>query len=90
MNKDLLLIPILVAPLIPASIMGFTGYGWYYFATVFVFYMCFGLMEFLSKKFRNKTISQDIASTPSPLFWSIVGTWSFMHLGITLHWWCGR
>lgn len=85
-----MLIVALVAPLIPAVIMGFTGYGWYYFATVMTFYACFGFYEFLSKKFRDKTISQDIASTPTPLFWSVIGTWTIMHLFITLHWVLGR
>lgn len=85
-KADVLLIPALLLPLIPAVIMGINGYGWFYFLTIFVFYLCFGLFEFLSIKIRKKSISKDIASTPPTLFWFIIGTWFVMNFGIAVHW----
>lgn len=87
---DILIIPVLIAPLVPACIMGFTGHGWFYFLTVFTFYLCFGFFEWLSVKIRKRSISKDIARTKPSLFWSIIGTWTLMHVGITLHWWLMR
>lgn len=80
----------MLGPLVMGGIMGFSGYGWFYFLTVFTFYLCFGLFEFLSVKFRKKTISQDISRLPAPLFWGVIGTWTFMHVILTLHWYLGR
>ena len=83
---DILLIPVLILPLIPAAVMGFTGHGWFYFLTLFVFYLCFGLFEFLSIKFRKKSISKDIAETKPALFWAIVASWVVLAGGLSLHW----
>lgn len=84
--RDAIMIPALVLPLIPAVIMGFTGYGWYYFAAIFIFYLVFGLLEYLSGKNRGTPITKDIANTPSALFWSIIVTWTAMHILLTWHW----
>lgn len=87
---NIILIPALILPLIPAVIMGFTGSGWFYFLTIFTFYLCFGIFEFLSTKIRRKTISKDIAETKPALFWMIIGTWTLMNVGIAAHWWLMR
>ena len=84
--RDWVLIPALLIPIVPAVIMGFQGYGWYYALVWFAFYVLFGICELTSKKKRGKTISQDIASTPNPLFWSIVGSWVLLAGGLSLHW----
>ena len=88
--KDIILIPALLLPLIPAILMGLKGYGWFYAMVWGAFYVLFGICEMLSVKFRKKTISRDIASTPAPIFWSIVGTWILLALGLSLHWWLMR
>lgn len=84
--KDLILIPALLLPLVPAVWMGFNGYGWFYCIVWVAFYIFFGICEMLSKKFRGKTISRDIANTPPIVFWSIVGSWILLAGGLSLHW----
>jgi hypothetical protein len=84
--RDLILIPALLLPLVPAVWMGFKGYGWWYLIVWVAFYMFFGVCEILSKKFRDKTISRDIADTPPLVFWSIVGSWFLLAGGLSLHW----
>ena len=86
MKKADIFLLVLPLPLIPAAIMGFTGHGWFYFLTVFTFYVCFGLFEWISVKTRKKSISREIADTPTPLFWAIIVTWTLMQVGITVHW----
>ena len=88
--RDMLLLPVLVAPLVPAAVMGFTGSGWWYLITLVTFYACFGVFEYFSNKTRGTSISEDIARTKPTLFWWIIGTWTFMQTGITLHWWLSR
>ena len=88
--KDLILIPVLLAPLIPAILMGLKGYGWWYLIVWVAFYIFFGICEMLSKKFRGKTISRDIANTPNFIFWSIVGSWFLLSFGLSLHWFLMR
>ena len=90
MKKDLILIPVLIAPLVPAVIMGFQGHGWWYLLVWIAFYIFFGICEALSKKFRGKTISQDISKTSAPVFWAIVGSWFLLSVGLSLHWFWGR
>lgn len=90
MFKDFILIPVLLSPLIPAMIMGFMGYGWWYALVWVVFYIFFGICEILSKKFRGKSISKDISNTPTPIFWSIVGSWLLLACGLSLHWFLMR
>ena len=87
---DMLLIPVLILPLIPAVLMGLGGHGWFYFFTFFVFYLCFGLFEFLSIKIRKKSISKDIAETKPALFWSIVASWLVLAGGLSIHWFLMR
>jgi hypothetical protein len=90
MMKDLILIPALLAPLIPAVWMGFKGFGWFYTIVWVAFYIFFGICEMLSVKFRKKTISRDIANTPPIVFWSIVGSWFLLAGGLSLHWFLMR
>lgn len=87
---DFLLIPVLIAPLVGGVLLGLTSGGWYYFGTVFIFYLCFGLMEFLSTKFRGRSISKDIARSKPIVFWTIIATWMIMNVGIAIHWWMCR
>ena len=84
--RDFVLIPALLTPVVPAVIMGLKGYGWWYCIVWVAFYIFFGICEILSKKFRGKSISRDIADTPTPIFWSIVGSWLLLSLGLSLHW----
>jgi len=80
----------MILPLIPGVIMGFTGHGWYYFLTVFTFYLCFGFYEWRSVATRKKSISQDIGKVHKEkpwLFWFLVISWTLMHVAITIHWW---
>jgi len=86
MMKDLILIPALLLPLVPAVWMGFKGFGWFYCIVWVAFYIFFGICEVLSKKFRGKTISRDIANTPPVIFWSIIGSWALLSLGLSIHW----
>lgn len=88
--KDLILIPALLAPMVPAVLMGLKGYGWWYLIVWVAFYIFFGICEALSKKFRGKTISRDIANTPAPIFWSIIGSWLLLSVGLSLHWYLMR
>ena len=88
--RDWILIPALLIPLVPAVIMGMTGYGWFYMYVWIAFYIFFGICEMLSVKFRNKTISKDIAATPPALFWFIVGSWVILAGGLSLHWFLMR
>lgn len=89
--KDVLLIPGLLLPLMPAAIMGFKGYGWFYLGVWAMFYVAFGLLgELWSMKTRGKSISEDISDTPSWLFWLIVASWVLFPLVLILHWWMGR
>ena len=71
--QDAILIPVLLLPLVPAVMMGFKGYGWFYILVWVAFYVFFGICEMLSKKFRGKTISRDIANTPAPIFGELWG-----------------
>lgn len=87
---DMILIPALLVPLVPAIIMGFKGFGWFYLLVWVAFYIFFGICEMLSKKFRDKTISQDISSTPPKVFWFIIASWLILSLGLSLHWFLGR
>ncbi len=87
---DFILIPVLLAPLVPAVIMGLNGHGWFYTFVWIAFYIFFGVCEFLSKKFRDRTISQDIARTSPKVFWSIVGSWILLAGGLSLHWFLMR
>jgi len=87
---DLILIPALLIPLIPAFLMGRAGYGWFYLLVWIAFYIFFGICEMLSKKFRGRTISQDISKTPPKIFWFIVVSWLILSLGLSLHWYLGR
>jgi len=88
--KDKLLFGLLF-PFIPATIMGFMGYGWYYLATWFFFYLAFGIFgEWLSVKTRGKTVSNDISDTPMWLFLLIVSSWIIFPLILIVHWWMGR
>lgn len=82
----LALIIALLTPLLPALWMGFNGYGWFYAIVWGVFYVIFGICEGLSKKFRNKMISRDIADTPPFIFWSIIVSWFVLAGGLSLHW----
>lgn len=89
--KDALLIPVLLIPLVPATIMGFMGYGWFYLGVWVMFYVAFGLLgELWSKIKRGKTISEDISSTPMWLFLFIVISWVLFPIGLIIHWWMGR
>ena len=89
--KDALLIPALLLPLVPATIMGFLGYGWFYLGVWVMFYVAFGLLgELWSKKARGKTISTDISDTPVWLFWMIVGSWVVFPAILIIHWYMGR
>jgi len=87
---DIIIIPALVAPLVSAVMLALSGGGWYFFACVLGFYCFFGLCEFLSKKFRGRTISQDIARAKPALFWAIIGSWTLMHVVLSIHWWMCR
>jgi len=88
--KDLILIPALLLPLVPAVFMGLKGYGWFYLLVWIAFYIFFGICEMLSKKFRGKTISRDIANTPPVIFWSIIGSWFLLSGGLFIHWFLMR
>ncbi len=88
--KDFILIPALLLPVIPAILMGLNGYGWFYTIVWGAFYVIFGICEMLSVKFRKRTISKDIASTPAPIFWSIIVSWIIIAGGLSLHWWLMR
>jgi hypothetical protein len=84
--KNALLFGLLV-PFIPATIMGFMGFGWYYLATWFMFYLAFGIFgEWLSVKFRGKTVSRDIADTPLWLFIFILISWVVFPVILMVHW----
>ena len=87
---DFILIPALLLPLVPSVWMGLNGYGWFYCLVWVAFYIFFGICEMLSKKFRNKTISQDIAKTPPKIFWAIIGSWILLAGGLSLHWFLMR
>ena len=88
--KDKLLFGLLF-PFVPATIMGFMGYGWYYLATWVFFYAAFGIFgEWLSVKTRGKTVSTDISDTPKWLFWMVVASWVLFPLGLIIHWYMGR
>ena len=81
----------LVFPFIPAMIMGFMGYGWFYLGVWVMFYTAFALLgELWSKKTRGKTISADISDTPKWLFWMVVSSWVLFPLGLIIHWYMGR
>ena len=84
--KDLILIPALLIPIIPAIFMGLKGYGWFYLIVWCAFYVFFGLCEILSKKFRGKSISKDIANSPAYIFWSIIASWFLLSAGLFIHW----
>jgi hypothetical protein len=88
--QDIILIPALLIPIVPAVLMGLKGHGWFYLFVWIAFYIFFGICEMLSKKFRNKTISKDIAETPPYIFWSIVGSWLLLACGLSLHWFLMR
>ena len=89
--KDALLIPGLLLPLIPATIMGFMGYGWFYLGVWVAFYAIFGLCgELWSKIARGKTISNDISDTPIWLFVLVVVSWIAFPAMLIFHWWMGR
>jgi len=89
--KDALLIPGLLIPLIPAAIMGFMGYGWFYLGVWIAFYVIFGLAgELWSKIVRKKTISTDISDTPFWLFLLVVISWIAFPIALIIHWWMGR
>lgn len=81
----------LLAPFIPATIMGFMGYGWFYLGMWFIFYAAFGILgELWSVYVRKKTISQDISDTPMWLFLMIVASWIIFPAILIVHWWMGR
>lgn len=82
----LALVVALLTPLFPAVWMGFNGYGWFYLIVWVAFYIFFGICEMLSKKFRNKMISRDIADTPPIIFWSIITSWFILAGGLSIHW----
>ena len=89
--KDALLIPALLLPLVPATIMGFLGYGWFYLGVWVMFYVAFGLLgELWSIKTRGKSVSNDISDTPMWLFLMIVVSWVLFPLTLIIHWWMGR
>ena len=89
--KDMLLIPVLLLPLIPAVIMGFMGHGWFYLGVWGMFYVAFGLLgELWSKIKRGKTISTDISETPMWLFLMIAASWVIFPAGLIIHWWMSR
>jgi hypothetical protein len=64
---------------------GTTG-NWEYFAALFGFFAFVGGLQVISKKRTGKSMSQNIAALPAGLFWSIIGTWTFMHVLLTAHW----
>jgi len=90
MLQTLALVIALLVPLAAAVVMGISGRGWFYAGVWIIFYPIFGLMEFLSVKFRKKTISKDIASLPSFQFWFIVASWFVLAGGLSLHWYIMR
>ena len=88
--KDFILIPTLLAPGLAAVLMGLNGGGWWYALVWGIFYPIFGFCEYMSSKTRGKTISKDIALLPNPIFWSIIGSWWILTIGLSLHWYLMR
>lgn len=88
--QNLVLIIALLVPLAASIVMGLSGGGWFYAGVWAIFYPIFGLMEFLSVKFRKKTISKDIAALSAGKFWFIIASWFVLSIGLSIHWYLMR
>ena len=81
---ELLFILALLLPLIPMGIAG----QWWLFSVFAVFYVCFGIIEWVAVARTDKTISQhfwDWSKDNKGMAWAILGTMMFMWIMLMWH-----